>query len=698
MRILHLALGGCLKAPPVNYGITADTGGHIAYVLDAAFAQAQQADVDHVTIVTRAFEEARLPADHALASQAIAAKISIDRVPTANTRYLEKEALAQELPRFSAAFCEYLARQIRLPDVIHAHFADAAEVAIAARRRFGIRLVYTPHALGIDKRRNVAPNDALGDTLSARIEQERCAIASADGIIVSSRDEADRQIGAYGVRTGDRVHRIAPGVPCRPPQGRDSTLVDRLERGLDRPELPIVLAIARPVRKKNLAALVRAFATTPALRERANLVILAGQRGGASCCELGEEEQAVVTGLYDQIATHGLAGHVAMPERHDAADVTALYARAAAGGVFVNPALHEPFGLTLIEAAAAGVPVVATRNGGPQEIVPTIGHGVLIDPLDDAAIGAACLRILTDRELHAALSAAGTANVGRYDWTRYAQESCAVYRSIARWAQPRPALLACDIDNTLTGCRRSARTFARWHERTGMPFIIATGRSFDDASAVLRQWELPEPDAYVVDVGTRIMRRAATGRWSECADYAARLDRAWDRPAIVAALRPLAIIPQPASTEGPHKISFFGGLGEVTRIRQELAEAGLSARVILSHGRLIDVIAPSGGKAAAIAAYAASIGLSREQCIAAGDSGNDADMLDACGDAIVVGNADDELAGLAPRPGLYRARLHHAAGVLEGLARVGLILPVTPTRAPTNPDPADAAINSAVAA
>ena len=64
--------------------------------------------------------------------------------------------------------------------------------------------------------------------------------------------------------------------------------------------------------------------------------------------------------------------------------------------VFVNPALHEPFGLTLVEAAAAGVPVVATRNGGPADIVATIGHGVLIDPEDTAAISAAIRAIVGD--------------------------------------------------------------------------------------------------------------------------------------------------------------------------------------------------------------------------------------------------------------------------------------------------------------
>jgi sucrose-phosphate synthase len=44
--------------------------------------------------------------------------------------------------------------------------------------------------------------------------------------------------------------------------------------------------------------------------------------------------------------------------------------------------LQEPFGLTLIEAAAHGVPIVATSQGGPVDIVSTLGNGVLIDPND----------------------------------------------------------------------------------------------------------------------------------------------------------------------------------------------------------------------------------------------------------------------------------------------------------------------------
>lgn len=660
---MHVALGGCLKAPPINFGITADSGGHLAYVMEAALAQAALPAVERVTLVTRRFSEPDLPAVHDLAREVVANRVTIDRVATDSPRYLEKEALAAELPSFTAGFCRYLQTLPALPDVIHAHFADAAAVAIEARRRFGIPFVYTPHALAIDKR-----GQGLGDGgLEARIAAERQAITAADALIVSTRDEADRQVRAYGVAVDDRIRCIAPGVPQRRSDDGGMTLADRLGDMLDRPDLPIILAIARPVAKKNLAALVRAYAHDPLLQAQANLVILAGQDDGRSSVEEGVVRQE----LHALCATPALRGRVALPPRHDAADVAALYRRAAQGGVFVNPALHEPFGLTLIEAAEAGVPVVATRHGGPVEIVAAIGHGVLVEPRDIAAIARACRGVIGDTAAHARFHAAALANHGRYDWHVYASEAVAAYRALRR----PPGLLACDIDNTLTGCQSAADAFATWRRSAALPFVVATGRSFADARRILAKWRLPEPDAFITDVGTRIMVQGATGEWRACATYAAALDEDWDLARVRQLLAPLGLTPQDVATLGPHKVSFFGSAADAASIRATLATAGQAARVIFSHGRLIDVLAPRGGKAAAIAAYADRIGLTLADCIAAGDSGNDVDMLERCGAAIVVGNAGDELAMLTDRPGLYRAERHHAAGVLEGLERLGFVVP-----------------------
>ena len=89
----------------------------------------------------------------------------------------------------------------------------------------------------------------------------------------------------------------------------------------------------------------------------------------------------------------------AYPKHHDSTDVPELYKLAAqTRGLFVNPALTEPFGLTLLEAAATGLPLVATNDGGPQDIIGTCNNGLLVDALDSRAIGEAIRDALSDPE------------------------------------------------------------------------------------------------------------------------------------------------------------------------------------------------------------------------------------------------------------------------------------------------------------
>jgi len=130
---------------------------------------------------------------------------------------------------------------------------------------------------------------------------------------VSSRQEASEQVRAYGVEVGTRIHCIPPGVPQRRAAAAGSRLVERLERGFAEPGKPIILTIARPVRKKNIAALLRAYAASPALMDRANLVILAGQSDGRHD---SAEERQVVDELRRLCAAPELRHRVALPPTH----------------------------------------------------------------------------------------------------------------------------------------------------------------------------------------------------------------------------------------------------------------------------------------------------------------------------------------------------------------------------------------------
>ncbi len=667
MYVLHVALGGCLTFPVVPYGLTEDTGGHIAYVLGAAQAQLRRIDVDRVDIVTRAFDDRSLGADHAMVCQPIGAGMRILRLVTRNAQYASKDALLAERPDLQRAFRQLIATMARRPDIIHAHFADAFEVVRATARTFGIPVVYTPHSLGIDKLRSAGADGS--PPLVRRIEEERSALALADAVVVSSRDEAERQIDGYGTDVGGWVHRIAPGVTDDGGgRGTDAArrLVDPLLTATGR---PMILAIARPVEKKNLAGLARAYLRHPSLPDLADLVILPGQCG-AEVVQT-PEGRCVIAELRE--LARAAPGRIALPERHTPGEVAQLYRLAAERrGVFVNAAFHEPFGLTLLEAAQAGLPVVATREGGPVDILRTLRHGTLVDPRDERQIGEAIHRLLSDRGRWTEAHGNGLRNISRFDWDRWAAEAQRVYRHLRapRRHYARPGrLLACDIDGTLTGCAEGARRFGAWAAGRDIPFVVATGRSITEARAVLSAWSLPEPDAFVTAVGTEIHRRDASGRMTLCGEFARHLSQGWDRPAVLEVLHTMGVTLQPRIEQRRWKLGCRGTQDVAQAVRIELARAGLATRVVVSHGDLLDVLAPNGGKAAAVAAVAASWGLTLADCIAAGDSGNDRDMLSDCGSAVVVANARAELDDLPDRTGLHRSAASHADGVLDGLRR-----------------------------
>ena len=76
-------------------------------------------------------------------------------------------------------------------------------------------------------------------------------------------------------------------------------------------------------------------------------------------------------------------GKVAYPKKHSSDQIASLYRWAASrGGLFVNPALTEPFGLTLLEASSCGLPIITTNDGGPKEIVAKCDNGLLVDVND----------------------------------------------------------------------------------------------------------------------------------------------------------------------------------------------------------------------------------------------------------------------------------------------------------------------------
>ncbi len=674
MFVLHIALQGCLRGEDVAYGLTADTGGHIRYLLDLVEACAQDAEVDRIVIATRLFGSA-LGDAYAVPEERVSGKVTIVRLASASPGYLPKEALHAEVASLSDALVAWIEAQPARPDVIHAHYADAALVAANVEDRLGIPFVFTAHSLGRVKARALGHAATDTPSLAHRIAAEETGLARAALVVASSRDEAEVQYATYAAYDPGRIRVLPPGSDLARFQAAETC--PRVDAALDRflrdPGKPALLALARPVARKNLAALVTAYGTSPALQARANLVLVAGTRDNLDDLDGGMAES--MRELLALIDRYDLYGRVAYPKTHRPEDVPAFYAYARVrGGVFVNPALNEPFGLTLLEASAAGLPLVATDSGGPNDIVETCGNGLLVDPRAPAEIARACLRILDEPGLRERFVAGGARAAAAYDWDRHAARYHALLRALTVAEPPASAprqLLICDIDNTLVGCEAGLKAFSLWRsEQEGLAFGVATGRSFHSAMAILEQQASPRPQVMITSVGSEIYHLDPNGV-SYTADRAWRdvVSRGWDRSRVCAALaQDATLVPQGPLEQRSHKLSYFGDAGTARLARARLDAAGLAATIIHSHGRYLDVLPPAASKGTAVDHVRALYGLAEANVFVAGDSGNDVEMLRARRQAIIVANFSDDLASHAALGHSYVARETHARGVIEGVA------------------------------
>ncbi len=102
----------------------------------------------------------------------------------------------------------------------------------------------------------------------------------------------------------------------------------------------------------------------------------------------------------------------------------------ASAHVFCAPTRIASFGVTLLEAMAAGVPILASDIDGFREVLHHGVEGEFVPPDDTAAWASAIVRLATDRARAAAYGAAGLRTVARYDWKNVAREVLAVYRSV----------------------------------------------------------------------------------------------------------------------------------------------------------------------------------------------------------------------------------------------------------------------------
>lgn len=203
-------------------------------------------------------------------------------------------------------------------------------------------------------------------------------------------------------------------------------------------EKPLIFTMARLDHIKNLAGLVEWYGRSDKLREQANLLVVGGYIDIDQSSDNEERQQIQqMHALMDKYKLDSQMRWLGM--RLDKNLAGELYRYIAdKGGIFVQPALFEAFGLTIIEAMASGLPTFATIYGGPREIIQHKRSGFHINPNDgDAAaelIADFLARCSVNSEEWKRISDGALARVAaNYTWERYAERVMTLSRIYGFW-------------------------------------------------------------------------------------------------------------------------------------------------------------------------------------------------------------------------------------------------------------------------
>ena len=369
-------------SPLVQPG-TGDSGGMNVYVRELS-ASLAQAGVDVRVYVRRWADDLpeRVPVEPGF---------EVVHVPAGPSR-LAKE----DLPAVVDEFTEGVAADLAVSPVqaLHANYWLSAVSAHDLKHRLELPLVATFHTLARVKAE-------AGDLEPrAREEAEARIIGCCDAICASNPVEADQLIQLYGAPR-ERLELVPSGVDHAffSPGDRAGA---RTALGLD--DRPTLLFVGRIQPLKGLTVAVEALAR---LRDRSTRLVVVGGPSGAE----GPAELARVMGL---IAELGLGDRVTFiePQPHH---MLSTWYRAA--DVVVVPSRSESFGLVALEAAACGVPVVASAVGGLRTLVDDGVTGLLVEDRDPAAWARAIDRLLDEPEKAAWMGAAAAADARRYSWS-----------------------------------------------------------------------------------------------------------------------------------------------------------------------------------------------------------------------------------------------------------------------------------------
>lgn len=444
------SMHGLFRSKNLELGRDEDTGGQIVYVLELAKALGEFKDVDRIEIITRRIVDPDYPG-YSKKIEDVSFNVRIVRIECGHTnRYMKKVCLWPYIDQFTENVKKYIERIKRKPDILHSNYADSGLVCAKLSRELRIPQVHTGHSLGIPKMRRLGVTERNIRRFNRiyhfdrRLAAENATIRNASAIVASTREEVREQYRGYKIKDAGRFVTIAPGIDLK--RFHPSHVIDEkreaytrqllencIMQGLKHPERTPVAVLTRLDRRKNLLGLLKAFALDKEFQRLANIVIF------AKTLQPAGETQPIIDRINFVLRKYNLYDNVCLPgiNLEYEKQVPAFYRWLRENsGIFVNPALIEPFGLTVVEASACGVPVCATRYGGPSEYLTDGENGLLIDPVDRKDIARKVKRLIRDRALYRKISRNAVRLAKQnFTWKSSARKYLELFRRVVRDAK-----------------------------------------------------------------------------------------------------------------------------------------------------------------------------------------------------------------------------------------------------------------------
>lgn len=386
-----------LHTSPLVQPGTADAGGMNVYVRELASSLAQAGVVCRVYVRRWADDLPRLVA--------VEPGFEVVHVP-AGPVDLAKEHLAEYVEEFAAGVADDAAEF--QPDVIHANYWLSGLAGRILKQRLSLPLLTTFHTLARVK----AEAGDYEPESRARAEME--VMACADVVLANAEAEAEQLVDFYDADPA-RIEVVPPGV--------DHALFSVGSQAgarwaLGTSDEPILLFIGRIQPLKGVDVAVEALARLE--RGDARLWIVGGASGNQ-----GNAEVRRIHRLVDELGVADRVEYIAPQPHH----LLSTFYRAA--DICLVPSRSESFGLVALEAAACGVPTIASAVGGLLSLVEHGHTGYLVDSRDPGEYAAWADKILADPVLARRLAVSAAARASGYTWSTSAARLRRLYEDLA---------------------------------------------------------------------------------------------------------------------------------------------------------------------------------------------------------------------------------------------------------------------------